>query len=837
MQKATNLILYKDNSLKNPQFKEYCEKLRQRRADIRMIKFHKEHIMYFYITDYKDPSDADRVICKIGYSQNVTGRKKELESIYKCKFDLIGIKKIKGQIEEKEFHQLLKAFYPDLYPCIKRHGKELTELYILDKCIIEEFDLIEEYNHKSPVYNIPANEIKNNLVNEKVIYVNTTIDNNSTIITKNDIIEEFDVIEEFDLIEEYNHKSPVYNICSNEINKTKCIKDKLVQEEVIYKDDIQNIEWPIFYKFFDECFEKERFNTYDSWVNVGMAIKNKYGDSGFELFKYFSDKGNNPDPTNILLNKYNTFQYDLNKPITIKTIFYYAKEDNKDKFIQLIKTCSPFKDFKLTSVDIVKYIKLLKPNHFVWKDDSLYCFNGKYWENNDLPMRIYISNELFDFLQDIMITCFWSNDNKTFEYMKRSLDKLKSLNFKKKIVETTREYMTNNKIDFDTNYHLFGFENKVYDLKKGEFRDYKYDDFISIITGYDWEEPLEDEIKQVNDLINSIFRIKDEKQLYLEILATGLEGRCLEKFVIFNGSGGNGKGLMNDLFLLALGNYGFIANCSILFEKNKTGSNPEKANLHKKRFVVYREPSKGLKLVNSVIRELTGGGKFSARGHYETKTEKKLHATSILECNKKPLFQDDPEDADIRRLIDMIFRNNFTDNKDNVDEENNIYLADSKYKNENFQDKHKRALLKILFEIYKDYMSRNFTFNIPKSIKERTNSYLEMSCNILGWVNEGYEKTLNKKDFIKLKEMFHCFTESTYYFNLSKSDKRIYNYSYFVKQFSENVFFSKYYRERVKINGVDLTNILTNYKIKFEEQINDEENPKDATDNFRDDAV
>jgi P4 family phage/plasmid primase-like protien len=173
MQKTTKKIPYKDNSLNNPQFKAYSEKLKQRGDDIRMIKFHKEHIMYFYITDYKDPSDADRVICKIGYSQNVTGRKKELESIYKCKFYLIGIKKIKGQIEEREFHQLLKAFYPDLYPCIKRHGKELTELYILDKRIIEEFDLMEEYNHKSPV----SNEVnKTKCIEEKVIYVNTTID-------------------------------------------------------------------------------------------------------------------------------------------------------------------------------------------------------------------------------------------------------------------------------------------------------------------------------------------------------------------------------------------------------------------------------------------------------------------------------------------------------------------------------------------------------------------------------------------------------------------------------------------------------------------------------------
>lgn len=118
--------------------------------------------------------------------------------------------------------------------------------------------------------------------------------------------------------------------------------------------------------------------------------------------------------------------------------------------------------------------------------------------------------------------------------------------------------------------------------------------------------------------------IEEEKDALLQILATGLEGRCLEKFIIQNGAGGNGKGVINDLFLASLGNYGFVGNNSVLFEKSKTGSNPEKANLHKKRYVVFREPAEKNKFENSVVKELTGGGNFSARGHYETNTEKRI---------------------------------------------------------------------------------------------------------------------------------------------------------------------------------------------------------------------
>lgn len=573
-------------------------------------------------------------------------------------------------------------------------------------------------------------------------------------------------------------------------------------------------DWTIIYKFFDECYKKERFELYEYWTNVGMAIKNRYGKDGFELFKYFSNKATNPDNEQQLIKKYDSFQEVLQNPITIKIIYYYAKEDNKEKFIEIIKMESYFKDFNLTSTDVANYIKLLKPNYFVWKEQVLYCFNGKYWEKNDLLMRIYISTELYDFLKDMLATCFWNNH--LFEKHKRLLENLKKLSFKKEIVETTREYLTNNEIEFDNKYYLFGFKNIVYDLREHNFREYKYDDFVSTTTGYDWIEPNTKQIDKMTNLISKIFPIENERNLFLEILSSGLEGRSIEKCIIFNGNGRNGKGLLNDIFLKSLGEYGLIANNAILFEKNKTGSNPEKNNLHKKRYVVFREPSASSKLENSVVKELTGGGKFSARGHHETSTEKKLHMTMIIECNKRPLFAEEPQRAEIERLIDLYFRSTFTDNLQELDDNKNIYKANVKYKTDDFQELHKHALIKIIFSNYKKYATNNFIFDIPDSIRQRTNSYLEMSCNILGWINEQYEKTDNKKDIIKLKDVFYNFKESEYYFNLSKSQKRLYNYQYFIKQFSENIFFAKYYQEKYNI----FSNVLTFYiKKEFFDEI------------------
>lgn len=569
---------------------------------------------------------------------------------------------------------------------------------------------------------------------------------------------------------------------------------------------IKNIEWTIFYEFFDKCYKQERFETYDNWIKVGMGIYNRYGEYGFELFKYFSNKAKNPDNENNLKEKYNSFKNNIDNPITIKSLYHFAKEDNKEKFVDIIRNKSFFKDFYLTSTDVAKYIKQLKPNYFIWKNKILYCFNGKFWVKNDIPLKIYISNELYEFLKEILVICFWGDPQ--FEKHRRALENLKGMQFKKEIIETTEEYLTNNSIEFDSKFHLFGFDNVVYDLKENIFREYRYDDFISTTTGYEWFEPGKDKVDKMIYLLEKIFPIENERKLLLQILASGLEGRAVEKLFLFNGGGRNGKGFVNDVYLKSLGTYGFIANSAILFEKNRTGSNPEKNNLHKKRYVIFREPPKESKLENSVIKELTGGGKFSARGHHESGTEKTLHITMVIECNARPLFAEDPKKAEIDRLVDILFGSTFTDNIKEVDHSKHIYEANVEYKTEEFQNAHKTALLKIVFDEYKNYAKNNYKFDIPQSIRDRTNEYLEMSCNILTWINDNYEKTDSKKDIIKLKDVYDRFKCSEYYHNLTKMQKRTYNKNYFVKEISENIFFKKYYRDRCE----NYTSVLIYYK-------------------------
>jgi phage/plasmid-associated DNA primase len=514
--------------------------------------------------------------------------------------------------------------------------------------------------------------------------------------------------------------------------------------------------------------------------------------------------------------------FDFQNKVNSKIILLneIKKKYNINNIISLEKLINS-KDFSVFS--ICKYVCILAEKYYVYVGNDnnykLYCFNGKVWKQDDTILKHFLSTALYDFLKVLLMELYFEHN--MFNQMKNQVKKLKCTKFKKEIVETYKEVNTNDKIKFDNKYNLLGFDNIVYDLETGEFREYKYDDYISITTGYEWMEPSKDEIELIEKLIKQIMPMEDERQLYLQILSTTLDGKCLEKFIIFNGSGGNGKGMIDDLLLCALGNYGFIGNNSILFETNKTGSNPEKANIHKKRLVIFREPPENKRFENSIIKELTGGGNFCARGHHETNTKKELNLTMIVEANKKPLLAEEPMEADTRRIIDVLFRSSYTQDELKVDEKNHVYMANTFYKTAEFKEKYKFALLKILMNEYKKYKNNDYKLTIPKLIQERTRMYLELSNNIVQWFKDNYKITKIQTDYCKIKDLYDDFTKSNYFVNLSKNDKRKYNKSYFSEYITTNDFFKKYYHARFysKQTG-EIYSIINEWK-KINEEIDD----------------
>ena len=191
-----------------------------------------------------------------------------------------------------------------------------------------------------------------------------------------------------------------------------------------------------------------------------------------------------------------------------------------------------------------------------------------------------------------------------------------------------------------------------------------------------------------------------------------------------------------------------------------------------------------------------------------------MNCTIVVECNERPRFSEEPRDGDKRRLIDILYKSKFTNDEDLVDENNSVFKANGYYKTKEFQEKHKYALLQILFEIYKEVYKNQRDITIASSIKERTMSYLELSCQLLPWFKENYELTNNKKDFIKIGDIFELFKSSETYSNMSKYERKKYNKNYFKDYFENNIMTRKYYREKTQYTR----NILEFWKEKNNEE-------------------
>jgi hypothetical protein len=424
-----------------------------------------------------------------------------------------------------------------------------------------------------------------------------------------------------------------------------------------------------------------------------------------------------------------------------------------------------------SEIGICNYLRNLtnsKSKHsLLSSQNKLYQYDGKLWHNDDKLLRNFMSGDLYENLKGDLVKTY--SEHKMFSKMMNQIKKLKTECFRKRIITLYTENYNEKSIEFDNNPYLLGFNNTVYDLNTDSFREYKYDDYMSFTTGYDWQEPTQEEINIITQQINKIMPDKEEQNLYLQILSSSLSGICLEKLIIQNGENTD-KRFMNDLLLLALGkDYSAIGDNILLFQNNKE-------NINKKRLVIFRNVPKKQQLCMNNMRDLISKNIFTEKGIIDTK---KCY-TIMLEFDKKPVFDTYPSSRDIQKIIDIQF----------TAPETNVNLDNSR---------NKYALLKILMDVYKKYKQNKYELKISETIEKRSQSYKELTCNLVEWFKDNYEFTNDKNDICKLKDLYTDLTTSVYFLNLTKTEKQKYNKAYFTEFIQTDIFFVKYYKTRTSI--------------------------------------
>ena len=378
----------------------------------------------------------------------------------------------------------------------------------------------------------------------------------------------------------------------------------------------------------------------------------------------------------------------------------------------------------------------------------------------------------------------------------------------------------------DRNEYLVGFLNKIYDLRLNDWVKPHYTQYVSLTTGWKWVSGYSKKYKvELMKVMEQIHPNKNIRDHYLTVLSTGIFGRVVQHFFVAKGVGGNGKSVINSLMMKTVGsgagNYGYKLPSTAVGQVIKEGANPAIANLNNKRFVLVQEPDKRHKIVCSTVKEITGDKELNCRTLYSTDTFVRLVCSLMMECNDLPQL-DESGDAISRRIDVTPFNSKFLTQArwdirtDEEKEDNSIHQANPFYTGDQFQDLYKQALMMLLFEYFKKYKENNYIMKPPKEIIKEADEYMKYSDDFYGWWNDRYAnakygdanaKDANAKDadkydtvensIISFSSIWNLFSNSEYYLNMTKKDKRMYNQ----KKLKENIRTNNFIKDKFYTKG------------------------------------
>ena len=554
------------------------------------------------------------------------------------------------------------------------------------------------------------------------------------------------------------------------------------------------------------------FDNYGDWLKIMWALYNVY--ESFEICDYYSKKSKNykglADVKKYVLN-------DKQKCLTFGTLAYYSKLSNPKKYndIRLRFTSLSDTDFQMARI----YLDLIE-DKVIKFNDMLYIYKYPFWIQD--TNKCFILNDLRkvltthyrdlrkSFVDELLQLKLNPEDNQTEEELKQETEefekKIKTTGMLIKQIESSKKQesvykqifilLQNQNYQMDLNSpDLFAFScGTIFDTStqtiiEGSQLKYSY---ISKHTGYPYNKPETEQIQLLNSIIADIMPNVEIRKSYLSILKQTLLGKVIEKFILFNGEGCNGKGWTLELLKEVLFDYMVNANKDILVSPIKTGANSELARFDKKRCIVFSEPEEGHKLNGSTIKQLTGGGVMEARGLYQSAKDIHIHGTQILECNQRPAIKGRTDNALLRRIIDIEFEMKFTGDEHLLEGQPDKYIKENRfYKSDEFKSSYKYAFFHIILEAPNELY-------VADCVKQRSKDYLIGNDEIITWFNNTLKITNDKKDHTSWVEVYDYFKESDFYKNLSMLEKRHeFNKISLEERIKSNIELSKYWCDRV----------------------------------------
>lgn len=498
-----------------------------------------------------------------------------------------------------------------------------------------------------------------------------------------------------------------------------------------------------------KCLEKERWDN--EKILLGAIIFNEGG--SLELFKEFMDDDENCEKL---------WKKIKNKDViaNIIKLMHMAKKDDPVKYK---KACLSDIEYYLNKVTYDGISDKLAANIFYLIYNDKYIFDqtiggecwytlNKYniWErdvnavdlqadiNKTLPILIdtnYNTHASNRKNEQVKLANTYSNNHK---FLSKNSSKRGIVNELKILYKQKR---VSEKMD-KNNPFIFAFKNGVYDLKKLKFRKPKPEEFIMMTVGYNYidiNEKIEKAMLYIEKVIKAMMPTEEDYKYLLKTMSLLLKGHKPgenreEELYIWKGNGGNGRGLLNFLMQMTLGEYFVSVEMNRLCRiKPGTQSFDRTFGKHVRTVVVSEK--------DTTLQELKLKQVLNYLPNFKI----------IVETNETPNI----ETEEIMNKIRCInFPYKFVYDPKLKNEKKADDIAKSKFN----KDKYKLAFFHILLKFYKSYVLLHDMIPSQNVINEME---LIKSINdpITPFIEECLEITDNKKDLLKPSEINDAFKQ------------------------------------------------------------------------------
>ena len=514
------------------------------------------------------------------------------------------------------------------------------------------------------------------------------------------------------ITEEYNHiknsknaskKNKLRIVDKNKQFDINDITNKDILDEVVEKF-IESIELKDHYiketHLYTMCLSEKMYNPYDKWIRVGWALKNTHESLFISLIAFSSQSSKFVfDKIPEYYDMWCRFDKNNEDGLTKRSIIYWAKNDNYTEYLKVRKeTIDYFVEKTIenpTDFDFALVLYHMYKDDFTCvsiKRDIWYIYTNHRWEENEggTNLRMAISKELYDLYFDKVIELqkylgsgtMDSTSDKFAALSKKAkqtsdiANNLKRRGVKDNIMREAKEIFYD--CDFidkiDANPKLLCFNNGVIDFATQTFRKGKPDDYLSKSTKINYTQLDLNKhgriVEEINDFMYKLFP-EDELRTYMwEHLASTLIGENNDQtFNIYNGIGSNGKSKLVELMSSCLGDYKATVPITLIASKrNSIGStSSEIVQLKGTRYAVMQESSKGDRINEGVMKEITGGDPLQGRALFKDSITF-IPQFKLVACTNTLLDVNSNDEGTWRRICVCEFKSKFC-NKEDFDKE------------------------------------------------------------------------------------------------------------------------------------------------------------------------